>query len=75
MSETKDGVTKTAKVEKVENGYVVTINKFGTDKKGEWRDITKKWISSTNPLENSSEDVKEKPFSSLEQVYKAIDSL
>ena len=56
----KDGnMTKCIRVEKVENGYIVSYNEYGRkSEKAEYTNITKKWISTSNPLEEK-EDKKE----------------
>ena len=66
----RDGnMTKCIRVEKVENGYIVSYNEYGRKaEKSEYVDITKKWISKTNPLEES----KEKPVTGIEPVINAI---
>jgi len=58
--ETADGITKRVDVEEVSNGYIITIEKYGT-KEGESEYINEctKKISMTNPFakeEDSDED-------------------
>ena len=68
VSKTVDGITKRVSGEKVENGWVVTINKSGNygpareDGTKEWKDEYKKYISSKNPFadkEKIDPDMKE----------------
>ena len=46
----RDGnMTKCIRVEKVENGYIVSYNEYGRKtEKSEYMDITKKWIGDTS---------------------------
>lgn len=46
---TKDGMTKSYRIEEVENGYVIKITKEGETKDG-WKYECKTFISQTNPL-------------------------
>ena len=46
----KDGNRKTIRVEEVENGYLITIEKYNDDK---WSE--KKYISSDNPFEKKED--------------------
>jgi hypothetical protein len=54
-SETSDGITKRVSVEQVENGYIVTMEKYGKpsmdDEDGKYTNECKKYISKKNPLE------------------------
>lgn len=56
-SETSDGITKRVSVEQVENGYIVTMEKYGRPSMGDGDDDDKytneckKYISKKNPLE------------------------
>lgn len=56
----KDGITKRLTVDQVENGFIICINKYGNKKndegKNEYFDITKKYISETNPLEKEKKE-------------------
>ncbi len=47
---TKNGMTKSVRVEEVENGFVIKITKEGETKEG-WKYECKTYISQTNPLE------------------------
>lgn len=47
----KGNISKTIRVEKVENGYIICIEKSGRDKKDNYQYSEKKYISSTNPLD------------------------
>jgi hypothetical protein len=54
-SETADGITKRVSVEQVENGYIVTMEKYGKpsmdDDGDKYTNECKKYISKKNPLE------------------------
>ena len=72
----KDGISKTLRVEKVENGYFITISKYGRNQKekdGEYIDECKKFISETNPLENNESDKKDSNIKSV--VSSALNSI
>lgn len=53
---TKEGLTKRICVEKVENGYYISIAKYG-DVEGKYIDECKKYISKTNPLKSEKSEV------------------
>lgn len=59
---TKDNITKTVEVRKIENGYIITAGSHGRKKndKGEeeWFDTTKEIFSKTNPLEDEEDEFK-----------------
>ena len=64
----KDGISKILRVEKVENGYFITISKYGRNQKekdSEYIDECKKFISETNPLENNESDKKDSNIKSV----------
>lgn len=71
ISETKDGITKTLSVDKVENGFIITKSKYGNinDK---YVDETKKYISTKNPLEKKEEEEIKSPMS-REELYSFLD--
>ena len=72
----KDGISKTLHVEKVENGYIITISKYGRNEKekdSEYIDECKKFISETNPLENNESDKKDSNIKSV--VSSALNSI
>lgn len=54
-SETADGITKRVSVEQVENGYIVSMEKYGKpsmdDDGDKYTNECKKYISKKNPLE------------------------
>jgi hypothetical protein len=53
----KDGWTQRISVEKLYNqGYLVTINKYGQDSKGKYHDYSRKLYSDTNPLDSNESD-------------------
>jgi hypothetical protein len=63
-------------VEKVENGYFITISKYGRNEKekdSEYIDECKKFISETNPLENNESDKKDSNIKSV--VSSALNSI
>lgn len=55
-SSEKDGWTKRISVNEIENGYLVCLNEYG-EKDGEYKDITKKYFSETNPLDGMTPDL------------------
>jgi hypothetical protein len=67
MSETVDGITKSVNVEEIENGFIVSIHKYGmkSSEEGcsncdsEYIDENKKFYSKENPL-NKEERKKRK---------------
>ena len=64
----KDGISKTLRVEKVENGYFITISKYGRNEKEKdsvYINECKKFISETNPLENNESDKKDSNIKSV----------
>ena len=77
-SETADGVTKRVSVEQVENGYVVTMEKYGKlsmdgDEDDKYTNECKKYISKKNPLEGmkpktEKESVEDKILDGLENL-------
>ena len=72
----KDGISKTLCVEKVENGYFITISKYGRNQKekdSEYIEECKKFISETNPLENNESDKKDSNIKSV--VSSALNSI
>jgi len=59
-----DGVKKTVRGEKVENGWVITIEKEWEEKNpindtSEWKYNTWKYISTNNPLKNTNPEEKQ----------------
>ena len=76
-SETADGVTKRVSVEQVENGYVVTMEKYGRPSMDgdddKYTNECKKYISKKNPLEGmkpktEKESVEDKILDGLENL-------
>ena len=76
-SETADGITKRVTVEQVENGYIVTMEKYGRasldSDDSEYTNDCKKYISKKNPLEGMSpktekESVEDKILDGLENL-------
>ena len=62
ISETENGLTKEVEIRQAENGYVVSITKYGQDPKDsdKWIDERKTYISSNNPLDKKeSSDIPE----------------
>lgn len=53
---TKEGLTKRITIDKVENGYIICINKYG-EIDGKYIDDCKKYISKTNPLKTEKNEV------------------
>lgn len=48
--------TKCLRVEKIENGFLVSINKYGTGEDGKYKDESKKYFSKSNPFEDNDPD-------------------
>ena len=83
MSETIDGITKEVNVEEIENGFIVSIHKYGmkTPERGcsecdaEYMDETKKFYSKENPLNKEVEKEEEEREMTREDVFAIIDML
>lgn len=75
----ENDLTKVLIVDKVENGFIITINKYGNIKEGEDRkyiDETKRFISDSNPFEEQEESEKGTTGNKVkEMVLSAISSL
>ena len=77
-SETADGITKRVTVEQVENGYIVTMEKYGRpsmsdEDDSKYTNDCKKYISKKNPLEGMApktekESVEDKILDGLENL-------
>jgi hypothetical protein len=76
-SETSDGITKRVSVEQVENGYIVTMEKYGKlsvdEDDSKYTNDCKKYISKKNPLEGMApktekESVEDKILDGLENL-------
>ena len=76
-SETANGMTKRVCVEQVENGYIVTMEKYGKaldeDDDSKYTNDCKKYISKKNPLEGmepktEKESVEDKILDGLENL-------
>lgn len=52
----KDDVDKEVRVEQVENGYIIIIEKSWRDKKEDYQCETKKYISKDNPFDNEKKE-------------------
>jgi hypothetical protein len=66
-SETTDGMTKRVCVEQVENGYIVTMEKYNIpsmseDDDSKYTNECKKYISKKNPLEGMSPKTEEESY-------------
>ena len=83
MSETVDGIRKSVNVEEIENGYIVSIHKYGMKPSkegcdecdGEYIDETKRFYSKENPLNKEEEKEEEEREMSREDVFALIDML
>lgn len=58
--ELKNGLTKTMEVRKIENGYIIKKNIYGSlkssgDKEGRYVDETTEYYSETNPIKSEEE--------------------
>jgi hypothetical protein len=76
-SESADGITKRVSVEQVENGYIVTMEKYGKlsvdEDDSKYTNDCKKYISKKNPLEGmvpktEKESVEDKILDGLENL-------
>lgn len=76
-SESADGITKRVSVEQVENGYIVTMEKYGRagddEDDSKYTNDCKKYISKKNPLEGMApktekESVEDKILDGLENL-------
>jgi hypothetical protein len=62
-SETANGITKRVCVEQVENGYVITMEKYGnSDEDEKYTNECKKYISKKNPLEGTEPKSEEESY-------------
>lgn len=83
MSETVDGITKSVNVEEIENGYIVSIHKYGmklskegcSECEAEYIDETKRFYSKENPLNKEEEKEEKEREMSREDVFALIDML
>ena len=83
MSETVDGITKSVNVEEIENGYIVSIHKYGmkpskegcSECDGKYIDETKKFYSKENPFSKEEEKEEKEREMSREDVFALIDML
>lgn len=69
-------ITKSVCVEEVENGFIVTIDKYGYKGEGENREYyseCKKYISEKNPLEGETETKEESEKTGLLEALKSLD--
>jgi hypothetical protein len=62
-SETADGITKRVCVEQVENGFVITMEKYGSGSDEKYTSECKKYISKKNPLEGENPKTEEESAS------------
>lgn len=62
---TPDGITKTLRVEEIENGFLITLSKFGEGKDGDWTDAHKKVFSKENPFESEPKDKESENLESM----------
>jgi hypothetical protein len=51
----KNGVSKTVRVDEVDNGFIVTVEKSWKDKKNGYQYEEKRYITKDNPFENPKE--------------------
>ena len=62
-SESTDGMTKRVCVEQVENGFIITMEKYGSSGEDEkYTSECKKYISKKNPLEAMSPKTEEESY-------------
>ena len=51
----KNGTSKTVRVDEIENGFIVTVEKSWRDKKNGYQYEEKRYITKDNPFENPKE--------------------
>jgi len=62
-SESSNGMTKRVCVEQVENGYIITMEKYGSQGDSDkYTNECKKYISKKNPLEGMSPKTEEESY-------------
>lgn len=61
-SETADGITKRVCVEQVENGFIITMEKYGSGSDEKYTSECKKYISKKNPLEGQNPKTEEESY-------------
>lgn len=61
-SESTDGMTKRVCVEQVENGFIITMEKYGSGEDEKYTSECKKYISKKNPLEGMSPKTEEESY-------------
>jgi hypothetical protein len=62
-SETADGITKRVCVEQAENGFIITMEKYGSSGEEEkYTSECKKYISKKNPLEKLEPKTEEESY-------------
>ena len=62
-SESTDGMTKRVCVEQVENGFIITMEKYGSQGDSDkYTNECKKYISKKNPLEGMSPKTEEESY-------------
>lgn len=57
--ENSDGTSMRTEVEKLENGYLISVHESKKNSKGEWEYIDKKEFSETNPFDDEKEEKEE----------------
>jgi hypothetical protein len=57
--EKPDGSSIRTEVEKIENGYLISVHESKKNSKGEWEYIDKKEFSETNPFDDEKEEKEE----------------
>ena len=55
----KDGYETSYSIKEIENGFIVTVNCSGKNKKGEHEYTTKEYFVTTNPIAKESENIYE----------------
>jgi hypothetical protein len=72
-SQTADGMTKRICVEEVENGFVISMEKYGQGEDEKYTNECKKYISKTNPLKE--EDIKTEEESAEDKILDGLENL
>jgi hypothetical protein len=73
-SETANGITKRVCVEQVENGFVITMEKYGSSGEDEkYTSECKKYISKKNPLEGENPKTEEESYE--DKILDGLDKL
>jgi hypothetical protein len=57
FSQKKDGLTQEVRARQIENGFLITVSKYGNNSKGEWISEDKEYFSKTNILKDIQTEI------------------